>query len=85
MKIHNYDIKLPELLNCPFCGAEPIAFLKGNKFCTKISITIKCPKCLINRETGAINGIINGIGAIEWLEGKVIELWNNRVSLKKTK
>lgn len=73
MKIHNYDTKLPELSKCPFCGEEPIAYLKGNEYSKKRSITIKCPKCLIKRTTGAISQ------STEWLEGKSIQLWNNRV------
>lgn len=72
MKIHNYDTILPELVECPFCGSIPVAFLKGNEYCKKISITIKCKECLIQREVGAIHT------SIESLEEKCIELWNTR-------
>ena len=76
MKIHNYDTQLDELLDCPFCGGRPIAYLCGNehffKLQKKISITIKCPKCNVQRTVGAIHQ------SIEWLESKSIELWNKR-------
>lgn len=77
MKIHNYDTELEELLPCPFCGAKSIAFLIGNKFMDKIKITIKCPKCLIQRTVGAIRQ------PIEWLENLAIEKWNNRIKAEK--
>lgn len=73
MKIQNYDTKLEELLNCPFCGGEPVAYLQGNEFAKKRSITIKCPKCIISRRIGAMHQ------PTEWLEEKAIQLWNNRV------
>lgn len=74
MKIHNYDTELPELLDCPFCGKKPVAYLKGNEYSKTRSITIKCPNCLIKRTTGAIRQ------PTEWLESKAIELWNNRIT-----
>ena len=73
MRIDNYDTRLPELLSCPFCGEEPIAYLQGNEHTKKRFITIKCPKCLVQRKIGAIRQ------PIEWLEGKAIQLWNNRI------
>lgn len=75
MKINNYNTKLPELLKCPFCGEEPIAYLKGNEYTKKRSITIKCPNCFIKRTVGAISQ------PTEWLESKSIQLWNNRVKI----
>ena len=72
MKINNYDTRLAELLDCPFCGSEPICYLQGNNHTPKRSITVKCPKCLISRTTGVIKQ------STEWLEEKAIELWNNR-------
>lgn len=72
MKIHNYDTELEELLDCPFCGKRPIAYLQGNEFTRKRSVTVKCPHCLIKRTTGAVHQ------SGEWLEGKAIQLWNNR-------
>jgi len=75
-KIHNYDTTLEELLDCPFCGSEPVAFLQGNEHTMRIKITVKCPRCLVQRTTGSIHG------EIEWLEGKAIALWNNRTPLK---
>ena len=77
MKIYNYDTELPELLECPFCGGKPIAYLKGNEHTKRRSITIKCPKCLVERTTGAITQ------STDWLEGKAIQLWNNRYLLNK--
>lgn len=79
MKVHNYDTELPELLECPFCGGKPVAHLIGNDYTKKRSITIKCPKCLVEKTTGAI------IQSTEWLEEKAIQLWNNRYLLKQTK
>lgn len=77
MKINNYDTELDELLNCPFCGSKPTAHLTGNEYLSKmgkkISITIKCPKCNVQRTTGAIRN------TIEWLEDTSIKLWNTRV------
>ena len=35
MKINNYDTELEELLDCPFCGARPIAYLQGNEHTKK--------------------------------------------------
>ena len=83
MKIHNYDTELPELIDCPFCGGRPVAFLRGNTYLNKmgkkVSITIKCPKCRIQRTDAAF------MNSLEWLEEIAIKHWNNRVSLKKTK
>ena len=76
MKINNYDTELSELLDCPFCGTKPIAYLQGNEYTKKRFITIKCPKCLVQRKVGAISQ------PTEWLEGKSIQLWNNRVFTK---
>ena len=74
MKIHNHDTELEELLDCPFCGERPIAYLQGNEFTTKKSITVKCPHCLVQRTTGTL------YHSSEWLEEKVIQLWNIRSS-----
>ncbi len=32
MKINNYDTELKELLTCPLCGGNPVAYLQGNKY-----------------------------------------------------
>ena len=72
MKINNYDTDLPELRGCPFCGGRPTAYLQGNEYTAKRSITVKCPKCLVQRTTGALKQ------PTEWLEEKAIQLWNRR-------
>jgi len=74
MKINNYDTELQELLDCPFCGGRPIAYLQGNEYSKKRTITIKCEKCLVRRTTGAISQ------PNEWLEEKAIQLWNSRTN-----
>lgn len=73
IKINNYDTELVELLDCPFCGGRPVAYLQGNEHTRKRSITIKCQKCFIKRTVGAI------VQPTKWLEEKSIQLWNNRV------
>ena len=78
MKIYNYDIHLDELLDCPFCGSRPIAYLKGNAYLNaknkKVSITIECPECKVQRTVAVLRK------SLEWLENKSIELWNTRKS-----
>ena len=80
MKINNYDTSLDELKDCPFCGGRPIAFLQGNEYLNKmgrkVSITIKCPNCRIQR-TDAVRS-----HNLEWLETIAIEQWNNRTKVK---
>ena len=73
MRINNYDTELEELLDCPFCGSRPVAYLTGTEFSKKIYITIKCPRCLVVRKTGAF------LNSLTWLEDRAIELWNNRI------
>ena len=72
MKIHNYNTELAELLDCPFCGGRPIAYLVGNEHSEKRAITIKCKICLVKREVGSMHQ------PTEWLEEKSIALWNAR-------
>jgi len=54
MKIHNYDTELPELLPCPFCGGEPVAYLKANQQSKKRSITITESKRKTQKQTQTI-------------------------------
>lgn len=76
MKIHNYDTELEELLDCPFCGKRPVAFLRGNDYLNKmgkkVSITIKCSNCRIQRTDAVFRN------SIEWLEEVAIKNWNTR-------
>ena len=76
MKIQNYDTSLEELKDCPFCGERPVAFFQGNEYLNKagvkVSITVKCTGCRIQR-TDAVIG-----GSIEWLEEIAIKNWNTR-------
>ena len=80
MKIHNYHTNLDELKDCPFCGGRPIAFLQGNEHLNRmgkrVSITIKCPDCRIQR-TDAVRR-----HNLEWLESIAIGHWNNRIKAK---
>ena len=77
MKIQNYDTSLEELKDCPICGSRPIAFLQGNEYLNKrgkkVSITVKCPKCRIQRTDAVIKN------SIEWLEETAIKNWNERI------
>lgn len=77
MKIHNHDTELDELLDCPFCGSRPVAFLRGNEYLNrmgkKVSITIKCPSCRIERTDAVLKN------SIEWLEEVAIKNWNTRL------
>lgn len=76
MKIHNYDTELDELLDCPFCGSRPVAFLQGNEYRNmmgkKVSITVRCKKCRIQRTDAVLRG------SLEWLEQTAIKNWNTR-------
>jgi transcription elongation factor Elf1 len=78
MKIHNHDTELEELLDCPFCGARPVAYLKGNTYLNlkrkKVSIIVKCTGCYVQREIATLGG-----HNIEWLEDISIAKWNARL------
>jgi len=58
-----------ELLNCPFCDCRPSFDQTG-----KNQLTIKCPRCCIK--------LVQRVQkyTLEWLEEKMIETWNTRVS-----
>ena len=73
-KINNYDTKLEELLDCPFCGSRPTAYLIGNEHSTRRVIVIHCKECNVERRTGAIKFDTS------WLEETAIKSWNNRVA-----
>ena len=78
-EIHNYDTELDELLDCPFCGGRPVAFLRGNEHLNKsgkkVSVTIRCPNCRIERTDAVLKN------SIEWLKEVAIKNWNNRSSV----
>ena len=61
------------LLPCPFCGTVPEVRRIGNDL-TKRKITIRCPKCRIERTTGAIHR------SMDWLLHVATEEWNARFS-----
>lgn len=58
---------MKDLLPCPFCGSK--AELKQT---SKLKIRIRCTKCLIGIEQKVLRL------SIEWLEDKMIEMWNTR-------
>ena len=62
------DVMLP----CPFCGSEPDITFKGNNHTKKRSVTIKCPKCRIQRTDAALRN------NHEWCAKVCIEQWNAR-------
>lgn len=79
MRVSHIDQEFKDLKPCPFCGSKPIWWLKGNEFTKSQIITVKCPKCRIQRE----DGIINGHGHdINWLEDVAIKNWNMRTEKK---
>jgi hypothetical protein len=60
------------LLCCPFCGAQPKLTERGNDHTKKRSVTIKCPKCRIERTDAALKF------DMAWLVKTATENWNNR-------
>lgn len=72
-EVENYDSENEDLLPCPFCGAKPIWFLKGNERTRSIEITVKCQKCRIKRTDGMIKRT-----DIKWLSEVAVKNWNTR-------
>lgn len=62
-----------KLKPCPFCGTEPTVIRYGTERTKRRSIVIKCPKCRIAREDGAVRF------GFDWLEGIASKQWNERV------
>lgn len=60
------------LLPCPFCGALPVVTTTGNAFTARRSITVRCPKCRVQRTDAALRH------DFEWLENVAAEGWNQR-------
>ena len=75
--IHNYETSNDELLPCPFCGGEPIWYLKGNaeRIGYKRIITIKCPQCRATQETGVL--YLSTEAGCE----AAVKNWNTRIKL----
>lgn len=74
-EVQNYDTISDRLLPCPFCVGKPNWYKKGNDYTKSQMITIKCPKCRIERT----DAILNRRGhTIEWLEEVAIKNWNQR-------
>ncbi len=65
-----------ELLDCPFCGCEPVVTHIGNDMSKTRSIKVKCSNidCRCTRIDGAIK-----FGFV-WLEGVAVKNWNKRVT-----
>ena len=61
------------LLPCPFCGATPKVTYIGNEHTSKRSITVKCPKCRIQRTDATLSH------GFDWLDAIAKEAWNERV------
>lgn len=61
-----------ELLECPFCGSDPVAIHIGNNHTKIRKIVIKCPECRCQRKDAALR---NGF---EWLEKISADSWNKR-------
>ena len=66
-----------ELKPCPFCGGEPEIRYQGNDYTKSRKITIRCPKCRIERRDAAIKN------NFEWLERIAIGHWNTRQEVPK--
>jgi len=62
---------MSDLLNCPFCGGEPILRKIGNDF-TKRSVEIKCKDCRVLRINSAIRN------SMDWLVNISTKEWNTR-------
>lgn len=52
---------------CPFCGGAAELEQTGKK-----QLTIKCKHCHVKRQQRVLRH------SLEWLEGKMIEAWNER-------
>lgn len=65
-------IKDIPLKDCPFCGHLPLVGQIGNNYTKKRSVYVKCTGCGVQYLQSAFKQ------SIEWLEGKVCEMWNRR-------
>jgi hypothetical protein len=63
---------MSELKLCPFCGSKPEIIRTGNEHTKSRKLTIRCPKCRIERTNGAIRQ------GFDWLENISVEQWNAR-------
>ena len=68
-----------KLSPCPFCGESPKVIYKGNDQTRDRSITVKCPKCRVQRTDAAIRH------NFEWLEAVAFENWNKRDTTLRTR
>ena len=67
----NMELKL---LECPFCGSEPILVNIGNKHTKKRTVKIKCSNKLCRCQI--INSAL--IKSMDWTEDTSVESWNRR-------
>jgi len=67
MKFKSWDnTKEIELLNCPFCDAEPKVSHIGNEHTKKCMIEIKCPKYRIKRTDAVLRHEFDFLEKAEW-------------------
>lgn len=64
-----------DFLPCPFCGNPPLVIYKGNDHTAKKSVTVKCPKCRVERTDAALRGRENHW---LWLRETALKNWNAR-------
>ena len=69
------DLEL-EVLNCPFCGSDPIFKNIGNRLTSKRTVEISCKNCSVIMKTSAIHR------DMDWLEDVSVQKWNTRKDIK---
>ena len=62
-----------ELLDCPFCGNQPVVSHIGNDNTKVRKIEIKCPCCHAKRTDAAMKH------DFDWLEKVAVRNWNERI------
>lgn len=66
-------IKADILLECPFCGSDPLILFIGNDYTKTRKVTIKCRKCNVSRTDAAFQ--CNHA----WVLRASIKQWNKRI------
>ena len=67
-----------ELLPCPFCGGEP-TFIKIGNVHTKMAVTVRCPKCRVERTDATPKAFNNSDHG--WLLATAGKNWNKRPAI----